>query len=77
MQTHFVSSITYGAKVNLIFELECKDKANKEEVGAFFLLKHRGRSTHSPKRLKASWILECTYHVLRVLSRCYHDLSGR
>ncbi len=48
MQTHFVSSITYGAKVNLIFELECKDKANKREVGAFFML-HCGRSTHSPK----------------------------
>ena len=49
MQTHFVSSITYGAKVNLIFELECSDAAEKLRVGAFFMLKHRGRSTHSQK----------------------------
>jgi len=30
--THFVSSITYGAKVNLIFELECSDAVEKRKV---------------------------------------------
>ena len=31
-QTHFVSSITYGAKVSVVFELECSDEAEKTRV---------------------------------------------
>ncbi len=32
LQTHFVTSITYGAKVYVIFELECSDKDEKTKV---------------------------------------------
>jgi hypothetical protein len=47
MQTHFVSSITYGAKVSVIFELECSDAAEKLRVGAPFQLKQRDTSGSS------------------------------